>query len=162
MEIRNVGVAGCGLMGAGIAQVCAQAGYQTTVLEVSDTLLAQGLEKQRRLLEGAVAKGKLSQAEMQSVLARLRGTTRVEDLAECDLVIEAIREDLGDKTRLFSRLDELCPAHTIFASNTSSIHIMYEEFQDARYAPPTLLKQMVTAGYFGRKSGRGFYDYSGA
>ncbi|MDF1556049.1 MAG: 3-hydroxybutyryl-CoA dehydrogenase [Deferrisomatales bacterium] len=282
MEIRNVGVAGCGLMGGGIAQVCAQAGYRVMVLEMEQRFLDKGLGAIAKNLARAVAKGKLPQAEMDAVLGRITGTTVVVDLRDSDLVIEAIIENPQAKTDLFGALDGVCPAHTVFASNTSSIPIIeiaaatqrpdrfvglhffnpvpvmqlvevirtiqssdasvanatafaqslgkktiqakdragfvvnfllvpylyeairmletgmasredidtgmvlgcnypmgpltladyvgldtlcaigdifFEAFREARYAAPLLLRQMVAAGLYGRKSGKGFYDY---
>ena len=283
MEIKRVGVAGCGLMGGGIAQVSAQAGFEVTVLEMEQRFLDKGLGAIGKNLARAVAKGKLEQDEMDAVLGRITGTTAVEDLRDSDIVIEAILENPLAKTDLFGKLDGLCPEHTLFASNTSSIpiieiaaatqrpdrfvglhffnpvpvmqlvevirtiqssdasveaatafaqaigkktiqakdragfivnlllvpylldairalemglgskedidsgmmlgcgypmgpltlldfvgldttyfitQVLYEEFKDSKYAAPPLLKQMVTAGLYGRKSGKGFYDYS--
>ena len=283
MEIKKVGVAGCGLMGGGIAQVCAQAGFEVTVLEMEQVFLEKGLGGIEKNLARAVSKGKMEQAAMDAVLGRITGTTDVGELEDSDIVIEAIIENPQAKTDLFGALDELCPAHTLFASNTSSIpiieiaaatkrpdrfvglhffnpvpvmqlvevirtiqssdasvetatafaqaigkktiqakdragfvvnlllipylldairalemglasaedidtgmvlgcghpmgpltlldfvgldttyfitQVLYEEFKDAKYAAPPLLKQMVTAGLYGRKSGKGFYDYS--
>jgi 3-hydroxybutyryl-CoA dehydrogenase len=283
MTITKVGVVGCGLMGGGIAQVAVQAGYATTVVEATPALLDRGLRAVRRNLDGAVDKGRLPAAERDAAWARLTGTVRLEDLAGADLVIEAITENPGLKKETFARLDQLCPAHAILASNTSSctvtelaaatkrpaqvlgLHffnpaplmklvevvrtiltgeaafqtawafvqslgktpvaaqdttgfivnrllvpylleavrllesgvatkedidqamklgcgypmgpftlldlvgldttlyvaeVMFQEFREARFAPPPLLKRMVMAGHLGRKSGKGFYDYS--
>jgi 3-hydroxybutyryl-CoA dehydrogenase len=283
-EIRRVGVLGCGLMGSGIAQVCAQAGYETVVREVSDDLVQRGLGGISKQLGRAVEKGKLDAGEREAILGRLRGTTSLEELRDCDLIIEAVIEDLEIKNEMWRTLDGVCPASTIFASNTSSLTIadmaaatrrpermvglhffnpvpvmklvevvrtiatddavfdtafafarslgkepivcrdnsgfvvnlllvpymmdairaleqgvastqdidmgmrlgtgypmgpftlcdfvgldtldkiggiMFDEYREKRYASPPLLKRMVSLGYFGRKSGRGFYDYSG-
>jgi len=283
MEIQKVGVVGCGLMGSGIAQVVATAGYQVTVREINDQLLDKGFERITASLAKLVEKNVLSDAERKNTLARLRRTTRLADLKDSDLIIEAIIENPQEKKDLFRELDALCPAHTIFASNTSSIsitemaavtkrperflglhfmnpvplmklvevirtimtdekifeqmvaftvklgkepvrtwdrvgflvnrllvpylldavrileqgfgtipdidrsihlglnhpmgpftlldfvgidttlyiaEIMYEEYREPRFAPPPLMRRMVTAGWHGRKTGRGFYDYS--
>jgi 3-hydroxybutyryl-CoA dehydrogenase len=283
MEIRKVGVVGCGLMGSGIAQVAAQSGYDVTVREVSDELLKKGLGKIEAFLRGGVEKGKVTEADAKAALSRLKGTTKLEDLAGSDLVVEAVVENIATKREVFQTLDRICGEHAILASNTSSIsiteiggstkrpdrviglhffnpvpimklvevvrglvsseasvqagiafgkslgkhpivakdhpgfivnlllvpyllgavrafekglasredidegmklgcgypmgpltlldfvgidttyyiaNIMFEEFKDPMYAPPTLLKQMVMAGHFGRKSGKGFYDYT--
>jgi 3-hydroxybutyryl-CoA dehydrogenase len=282
MQIKKVGVAGCGLMGAGIAQVCAEAGYDVLVREVSDDLLRKGLGKIDSFLAKGVEKGKVTAERRQEVMGRLRGTTRVEDLQDRDIVIEAVVENLAAKHELFRTLDPLCGPDTIFSSNTSSLsitemaavtrrqqrfvglhffnpvplmklvevvrspltapdvfetafefakslgkqpvratdkggfivnrllvpylldairaleegvgstedidkgmvlgcghpmgpltlldfvgldttyfiaNIMFDEFRERRFAPPPLLKRMVQAGLFGRKSGKGFYDY---
>jgi 3-hydroxybutyryl-CoA dehydrogenase len=283
-EIKRVGVLGCGLMGSGIAQVCAQAGYETVVREVSDQLCERGIGGIGKQLARAVDKGKMDAEDRDSVLSRLRGTTRLEELSDCDLIIEAVVEDLEVKNEMWRTLDGLCDAETIFASNTSSLtiadmaaatkrpqrmvglhffnpvpvmklvevvktiatdpqvfqtafdfarslgkepivckdnsgfvvnlllvpymmdairaaeqgvasvedidkgmrlgtgypmgpftlsdfvgldtldkigDIMYNEYKEKRYASPPLLKRMVSMGYFGRKTGKGFYDYSG-
>ena len=286
MAIQKVGVVGCGLMGSGIAQVCAAAGFSTIVREVSSELVDKGLkgiEKNlARLVEKGTEKGGITEATKNEIRGRLKGTTAIEDLKDCDLVIEAIIEQLPAKKELFSALDKLCLASTIFASNTSSLtiteiatstkrperfvglhffnpvpvmklvevvrtiatdaavyedavafgaklgktpvrandstgfivnrllvpylldairaleegvgsiedidnsmklgcghpmgpltlldfvgldttyyisQIMYDEFKERRFAAPPLLKRMVLAGWNGRKSGRGFYDY---
>ncbi len=283
-EIRTVAVVGCGLMGSGIAEVAAKAGFTTIVREVDEALLEKGLGRIRKSLDRAVEKGKLDGADRDAAMERIRGTTSLDELAEADLVIEAIVENMDVKKELFSKLDDVCPQHTILASNTSSLtitemaaatnrpdrfvglhffnpvpvmklvevvrtiatsdeayrsafeftaaigkdpieakdasgfivnrllvpymldsiraleqglgtiedidkgmvlgtgypmgpftlsdfvgidtlfriaEIMYEEYAETRFAPPPLLRRMVTLGYYGRKSGRGFYDYSG-
>ena len=282
-EIQTVGVLGGGLMGSGIAQVAAQAGFDTRVREISDALCERargGIDKQ---LGRAVEKGKLGQQDREAAMGRLRFTTEVESLRDCDIIIEAVTEDLEMKNALWRELDALCPPETIFASNTSSLtiaamaaavsrpdrmlglhffnpvpvmklvevvrtvttsdaavesafqfarrlgkepiaakdssgfvvnlllvpymldaitalergvasvedidkgmqlgtghpmgpftlldfvgldttcriaEIMYDEYREKRYAPPPLLRRMVLAGMYGRKSGKGFYDYS--
>jgi 3-hydroxybutyryl-CoA dehydrogenase len=283
MDIKKVGVVGCGLMGSGIAQVCAEAGYDVIVREVSEDLLKKGLGKIESFLAKGVEKGKVTAERRAEVLGRLEGTTSLETLAGCDIVIEVVVESLAAKREVYQALDAACPPHTIFASNTSSLsitemaaatrradrfvgihffnpvplmklvevvrspltseesfekavafarslgktpiratdktgfivnrllvpylldairaveegvgsiadidegmklgcghpmgpltlldfvgldttcsiaNIMFEEFREKRFAPPPLLKRMVQAGLLGRKSGRGFYDYS--
>jgi len=285
MAIQKVGVVGCGLMGSGIAQVCAAAGFETVVREVAPELVDKGLKGIEKNLARLVEKGTITEAAKGEIRGRLKGTTVIEDLKDCDLVIEAIIEQLPAKKELFGALDRLCPASTIFASNTSSLtiteiatstkrpdrfvglhffnpvpvmrlvevvrtiatdatvydevvafgaklgktpvrasdstgfivnrllvpylldairaleegvgsiedidnsmklgcgypmgpltlldfvgldttyyisQIMYDEFKERRFAAPPLLKRMVLAGWNGRKSGRGFYDYSDA
>ncbi len=285
MAINKVAVLGCGLMGAGIAQVCAQAGREVTVIEVSEEYLSKGLAGIKKQLGKMVEKGRLSADDHDGTIARLRGTTRLEDAADAEIVIEAIIENIDEKNRTYARLDQICSPETIFASNTSSLsitqmmtatsperqrrfigmhffnpvpvmklvevvrtiltdpevfgvatefgreigkvpvqtsdrtgfivnrllvpymldsiraleegiasivdidnamklgcgypmgpltlgdfvgldttfyiaNIMFDEFKEKRFAPPPLLKRMVMAGLYGRKSGRGFYDYS--
>jgi 3-hydroxybutyryl-CoA dehydrogenase len=283
-EIKRVGVLGCGLMGSGIAQVCAAAGYDTVVREVSDELVQKGIGGISKQLGKSVEKGKLAAEDRDALLGRLRGTSSLEDLQDCDIVIEAIVENLDLKNEIWRTLDGLCPPHTIFASNTSSLtiadmaaatkrpermvglhffnpvpvmklvevvktiatdpqvfqtafdfakslgkepivckdnsgfvvnlllvpymmdairalaegvasiedidkgmrlgtgypmgpftlsdfvgldtldkigDIMFNEYKEKRYASPPLLKRMISLGYFGRKTGKGFYDYSG-
>jgi len=282
-EIKKVGVLGCGLMGSGVAQVAAAAGYQTVVRDVSDAVMAKGKAGIAKSLDKFVEKGKLSAADRDATLARLSYVTDVAALKDCDIVIEAVTEDLELKNGLWKQLDAMCPAHTIFASNTSSLtiaamasatargdrfvglhffnpvplmqlvevvrtvttspatfdrafafakslgkeavaakdnsgfivnlllvpylldairalehgvastvdidnamklgcgypmgpltlldfvgndttykiaEIMFTEYRETRYAPPPLLKRMVMAGLYGRKSGKGFYDYA--
>ena len=283
MAIQKVGVVGCGLMGSGIAQVSAQSGFQTVVREVSAELVEKGLEGIEKNLARLVEKGSITEAAKGEIRSRLKGVTSVEDLKDCDLIVEAIIEQLPAKRDLFSQLDVLCPSHTIFASNTSSLtiteiaaatkrpqrfvglhffnpvpimklvevvktiatdpavyeemvafgaklgktpvrandgggfivnrllvpylldairaleegvgsvvdidnsmklgcgypmgpftlldfvgldttyyisQIMFDEFKEKRFAAPPLLKRMVLAGWHGKKSGRGFYDYA--
>ena len=282
MKIAKVGVLGCGLMGAGIAEVSARAGFETRVREVDEGLLEQGMARIEGSLARAVAKGKIDEEAKAATLGRLHGTLDENDLADCDLVIEAVIEDLEQKCRIFSALDEIVKPEAIFASNTSSLtitemavatrrgerflglhffnpvpvmklvevvrtimtsdaavdsafefvravgkepvaahdnsgfivnrllvpylldairalengvgtvedldkamklgcgypmgpftlldfvgldttyyiaNIMFEEYRETRFAPPPLLKKMVMAGRYGRKSGRGFYEY---
>jgi 3-hydroxybutyryl-CoA dehydrogenase len=122
MEIKKVGVLGCGLMGSGIAQTAATAGYETIVREVSDDLIAKGFGGIEKSLAKFAEKGTLKDSPEQ-VRGRLRGTTKFEDLADCDIIIEAIVENLDTKRETYLRLDDLCKPETIFASNTSSLSI---------------------------------------
>ena len=287
MEIKKVGVLGCGLMGSGIAQVCATAGFEVTVLEVEQKYLDTGfagIEKSlQKFAERPVEKGGITPQKKDEIRARLKGTTKKENLADCDIVIEAIIENVEEKKKMYASLDGIVKKDAIFASNTSSIsitelltavrrperfiglhffnpvplmklvevvktiatspdvydtaydfakklgkvpvrtsdktgfivnrllvpylldairayeegvgtiedidkamklgcgypmgpftlldfvgldttyyitHVMYDEFKERRFASPPLLKRMVMAGWYGRKSGRGFYDYS--
>jgi len=123
MAIQRVGVVGCGLMGSGIAQVCAAAGFDTVVREVALELVDKGLKGIEKNLARLVEKGTITEAVKGEIRGRLKGTTAIEDLKNCDLVIEAIIEQLPAKRELFATLDKICPASTIFASNTSSLTI---------------------------------------
>jgi len=285
MAIKKVGVLGCGLMGAGIAQVSASAGFETVVREVSEDLIKKGFAGIEKSLAKFAEKGTITTQQQQEIRNRLSGTTSFEDLADCDIIIEAIIENLEEKRSTYRQLDIICKPETIFASNTSSLsitemmtatssdrqrrfigmhffnpvplmklvevvrtiltdeavydeavefgktlgkvpvrasdktgfivnrllvpylldairaleegvgsivdidnamklgcgypmgpltlgdfvgldttyyiaEIMFNEFREKRFAPPPLLKRMVLAGLYGRKSGRGFYDYS--
>jgi 3-hydroxybutyryl-CoA dehydrogenase len=285
MEIRKVGVLGCGLMGAGIAQVAATAGYETVVKEVSEEFINKGFGGIEKSLAKFAEKGTMTGEQQTEIRRRLSGTTSFDALADCDIIIEAIIENLDDKRSTYRQLDEICKPETIFASNTSSLsitemmtatsperqqrfigmhffnpvplmklvevvrtiltdeavyeqavafgkslgkvpvragdktgffvnrllvpymldsiraleegvgsivdidnamklgcgypmgpftlgdfvgldttyyiaEIMFNEFREKRFAPPPLLKRMVLAGLYGRKSGRGFYDYT--
>jgi 3-hydroxybutyryl-CoA dehydrogenase len=285
MEIKKVGVLGCGLMGSGIAQVAATAGYQTVIREVSTDLIEKGFGGIEKSLSRFAEKGSITTEQQRDIRALLSGTTSFDDLADCDIIIEAIIENLDEKRKTYSALDALCKPETIFASNTSSLsitemmtatsaerqrrfvgmhffnpvplmklveivrtiltdedvyeqvvefgkalgkvpvrasdktgfivnrllvpymldairaleegvgsivdidnamklgcgypmgpftlgdfvgldttyyiaEIMFNEFREKRFAPPPLLKRMVLAGLYGRKSGRGFYDYT--
>jgi 3-hydroxybutyryl-CoA dehydrogenase len=282
MRIGTVGVLGAGLMGSGIAEVCAKAGYRTIVREVSDELARKGVGRVESSLARAVERGKLAAADRDAARGLLTATTRVGDLKGCDLVIEAVVENLEAKKELFGELDRICGESAIFCSNTSSLtitelaaatrrpdrfaglhffnpvpvmklvevvraiatsdetvttvsefarslgkqpifakdnsgfivnrllvpylldavravedgvgspedvdrgmelgcghpmgplklldfvgldttyaiaEIMFAEYREKRFAPPPLLKRMVLAGRYGRKSGRGFYEY---
>ncbi len=123
MTVRNVGVVGCGLMGSGIAEVAARAGYPVVVREVSDTLLQAGLARIDRSMARGVERGKLTAADRDAARARVRGTTALGDLAGCDIVLEAIIENMDEKKQLYRELDGICPPATVFASNTSSLSI---------------------------------------
>ncbi len=285
MAIKKVGVLGCGLMGSGIAQVAATAGFETVVKEVSEDLIKKGFAGIDKSLARFTEKGTITPAQQTEIRGRLKGTTTFADLADCDIIIEAIIENIEEKRRTYAELDALCKPETIFASNTSSIsitemmtatsverqkrfiglhffnpvplmklveavrtiltdadvyeeavefgkrlgkvpvragdktgfivnrllvpymldairaleegvgsivdidtamklgcgypmgpftlgdfvgldttyyiaEIMFDEFREKRFAPPPLLKRMVLAGLYGRKSGRGFYDYT--
>jgi len=283
MEIRKVGVLGCGLMGSGIAEVAAKAGFDTVVREVEQEFLDKGMSRIEKSLGKAVDRGKLTAEDRDGALGRLKGTVDIADLAECDLVVEAIVEDLDAKRETYAALDAVTSDTAIYASNTSSLtitemamstkrperflglhffnpvpimklvevvrtlmsddavvntvhefvaklgkqpvacrdnsgfivnrllvpylldairayeegvgsvedidtamklgcgypmgpftlldlvgldttlsiaNIMFDEYREKRFAPPPLLKQMVLAGRYGRKSGRGFYDHS--
>lgn len=285
MEIRKVGVLGCGLMGSGIAQVAASAGFETVVKEVSDDLINKGFAGIEKSLAKFAEKGTITADQQRETRGRLSGTTSFNDLSDCDVIIEAIIENLEEKRNTYRQLDEICKPETIFASNTSSLsitemmtatsaerqqrfigmhffnpvplmklvevvktiltdddvyeqavdfgkklgkvpvragdktgfivnrllvpymldairaleegvgsivdidnamklgcgypmgpftlgdfvgldttyyiaEIMFNEFREKRFAPPPLLKRMVLAGLYGRKTGRGFYDYT--
>ncbi len=287
MEIKKVGVLGCGLMGSGIAQVCAMAGFDVTVLEVEQKFLDKGfagIEKSLgKLAERPPEKGGITAQQKNEIRARLRGTTDVHNLAHCDIVIEAVIENIAEKKKIYALIEGVVKKQAIFASNTSSIsitelmtatkrperfvglhffnpvplmklvevvrtiataddvyetayefgkklskvpvrtsdktgfvvnrllvpylldairayeegvgsiedidnamklgcgypmgpftlldfvgldttyyitHVMYDEFKERRFASPPLLKRLVMAGWYGRKSGKGFYDYS--
>ena len=123
MAIKTVGVLGAGLMGSGIAQVAAVHGFQVTVLEVNEQVLNKGLGGIEKSLSKFVEKGSLSTEAKNATMEHLKGTTQLTDLAESDIIIEAIIENLSIKHETYAKLDKLCPAHTIFASNTSSLSI---------------------------------------
>jgi 3-hydroxybutyryl-CoA dehydrogenase len=284
MAISKVGILGCGLMGHGITQICAQAGWDVVVREVSDEKLSGGIGKIEKQLGRAVEKGKLEQSEADAVRGRIQGTLDYGDLADCDVVIEAITEDLGMKLEMWREVDPIVKDDAYFASNTSSlavidqaaatsrpdrflglhffnpaqvmpllevvqtvttseealklgfeigerlgktmvhakdktgfivnrllvpymldairayeegvgsideidtamkaganhpmgplalgdpvvlspppslISVMFDEYRERRFAAPPTLRKMVSAGWYGRKSGKGFYDYSG-
>ena len=123
MEIRKVGVLGCGLMGAGIAQVAASAGFETVVKEVSDDLIAKGFGGIEKSLAKFAEKGTITSEQQTEIRGRLSGTTSFDKLADCDIIIEAIIENLDEKRNTYRQLDEICKPETIFASNTSSLSI---------------------------------------
>ncbi len=124
MAVRTVGVVGCGQMGAGIAQVAAEAGYPVLAYEVSQALLDRGLARVEKAWTQAVTRGKLTSEAQSLAAANLRGTLQLEDLAACDLVIEAVIEDAATKQQVFQQLDRVCQPETILASNTSSLIVL--------------------------------------
>jgi 3-hydroxybutyryl-CoA dehydrogenase len=123
MEIKKVGIVGCGLMGSGIVETCARAGYDVVVQEVSQELLDRGLARVGKSLQKAVSRGKIEQAQADAALARIEGTLTLNDFADCDLVVEAAIENMNVKKEIFERLDQVLPPHAILASNTSSLCI---------------------------------------
>jgi 3-hydroxybutyryl-CoA dehydrogenase len=123
MTIQKVGVVGCGLMGSGIAQVSAQSGFPTVVREVSTELVEKGLKGIEKNLARLAEKGTITETAKAEIRGRLKGVTSLDEFRDCDLIVEAIVEQLPAKRELFSALDKICPAHTIFSSNTSSITI---------------------------------------
>jgi 3-hydroxybutyryl-CoA dehydrogenase len=123
MEIKTVGVLGCGLMGSGIAQVAAGSGYKTIVREVDQGVLDKGLGRLRKFLGDGVDKGKVTAEARDKTLANLSGTTSFAELGKCDLIIEAIIENVEAKSQAYAALDAVVSAHTIFCSNTSSLCI---------------------------------------
>jgi len=123
MQVKKVGVVGCGLMGAGIAQVSSQSGYQVVVSEINDELLNKGLNAIGKQLAKAVEKGKLSEDDKGKILGRLKGTTKLDDFSDCDLVVEAAVENMDIKKKVFAELDRVCPPQTVLATNTSCLSI---------------------------------------
>jgi 3-hydroxybutyryl-CoA dehydrogenase len=124
MEIKQVGVVGCGQMGGGITQVCAQSGYPVIVSEINEELLNKGLASIDSSLTKAVAKERITQQDKEATLARIKGTTDMKDFSNCDLVIEAAIENLDLKKKIFVELDKICPKPAILATNTSCLSII--------------------------------------
>ena len=123
MAIRRVGVVGCGLMGGGIAQTCAQSGYETVVREVNQELLDKGMARINNAWDMLVSKGKITQGQADEYRSRLRGTLNLEEFAECDLVIEAVIENMEEKLRLFPALDHIVKPEGLLLTNTSSLNV---------------------------------------
>ena len=123
MAIKSVGVIGCGLMGGGIAQVSSQAGFPTIVIEANQELLDRGLAAIKKSLDGLVAKARIDQKARDEALSRLTGSTRLEELKACDVVVEAITENQPLKNETFARLDAICPPGALLATNTSSCNV---------------------------------------
>jgi len=124
MEIKRVGVVGCGTMGAGIVQICAQSGYQVVVSEINDELLKKGLASIEKALSRLVEKEKISPQDKEATLTRIKGTTSTKDFSGCDLMIEVAIENLDLKKKIFAELDAVCPKHAILATNTSCLSII--------------------------------------
>jgi 3-hydroxybutyryl-CoA dehydrogenase len=150
-KIEQVGVLGAGLMGHGIAQVAAQAGYQVVLREVDEQILARGIAKIEKQLARAVEKGKSSQEDADAVRARIQGTTVYSDLADCDLVIEAITENLQAKLEMWKEVDQIVKPEAIFATNTSSLAVIDqaactsrpEQFVGLHYFNPAQVMKLV-------------------
>lgn len=132
MEIKQVGVVGCGQMGSGITQVCAQSGYQVIVSEINNELLNKGMASINSFLTRSVEKGKITRQDKDSALSRIKGTTDLKDFGDCDLLIEAAVENLDLKKKIFAELDKFCPKHAILASNTSGLSIIDMAMATAR------------------------------
>ena len=124
MEINKVGVVGCGTMGSGIVQVCAQSGYSVVVSEINEELLNKGLASIDSTLARSVERGRLSQEDKDATINRIKGTIRYEDFSDCDLVIEVAIEQMDLKKKIFTELDRVCPEHAILASNTSCLSVI--------------------------------------
>ena len=124
MEIKKVGVVGCGAMGSGITQLCAQSGYQVVVSEINDELLKKGLASIEKALAKLVEKEKISQQDKDATLGRIKGTINTKDFSDCDLMIEVAIENLELKKKIFAELDTVCPKHTILATNTSCLSVI--------------------------------------
>lgn len=124
MKIKKVGVVGCGTMGSGIAQVCAQSGYQVVASEINKELLNKGLALINSSLAKAVERGRLSQQDKDATISRIKGTIQNQDFSDCDLMIEVAIEQMEVKKKIFAELDKICPEHAILASNTSCLSII--------------------------------------
>ena len=124
VEIKTIGVVGCGAMGAGIVQVCSQAGYQVIVSEINDALLRRGMGIIDNILTKDVTKQKITQADKDAIQSRIRGTVNMDDFAGCDIVVEVVVENMNLKREIFGKLDNICLPHTILASNTSCLPVL--------------------------------------
>ncbi len=124
MEVKRVGVVGAGIMGAGIVQVCAQSGYEVVVSEINKELLQKGIGTVDFFLGKAVQKERITAKDKDDIMGRIQGTTDPKDFKDCDLIVEAIIENLELKKELFEQLDEICPPHALLTSNTSSMTVI--------------------------------------
>jgi 3-hydroxybutyryl-CoA dehydrogenase len=172
MEIEKVGVLGCGLMGHGIAQIAAQAGYQVVVREVDQDTLDNGLGKIEKLLGRAAEKGKLEAPEAEAARGRIQGTLDYADLAGCELIVEAITEDLELKREMWREVDSVAPADAVFATNTSSLAVIDQAVVTGRperflglhfFNPPQVMKlvevvRSITTSEEAFAAGRGFAE----
>jgi 3-hydroxybutyryl-CoA dehydrogenase len=149
MEIKKVGVVGCGLMGSGITQVCAQSGYSVITSEINETLLNKGLSAIRFALDIDVRRRRITPPDMDAVMGRIKGTTSFADFPACDLIIEAAPENMNIKKSIFRELDKICPGNTILATNTSCLSIIAMAKETSRpdkvlglhfFNPPALMK----------------------
>ena len=123
MEVKKVGICGCGLMGSGIAEVAAKADLDVVVCEVNDDFLKKGMGRIEKSLSRAVEKGKMDEAGKKKILGKIKGTTKIDDLSDCDIVCEAVVENLDEKIKLYKQLDGVVKKEAVFASNTSSLSI---------------------------------------
>jgi len=123
MTVKKIGVIGAGTMGHGIALVCAKAGFEVVLHDVKDEYVKKGLSSIEKFLEKSIEKGKMTAEEKKTILSHIKGTTRLEDFKDADVIVEAIIEDVKTKKEVFSKLDQFCKKETIFASNTSTIPI---------------------------------------
>ena len=123
MQIKKIGIVGCGLMGSGIAEISAKAGYDVVVVEVTEEFLKKGISRIESSTQKAVDKGKSTAEERATALARIKGSTNMQDLKDCQMVIEAVIEKMEEKKKVFATLESICPPETILASNTSSLSI---------------------------------------
>lgn len=124
MEIKRVGVVGCGTMGAGIAQICAQSGYQVVVSEINEEFLNKGLASIEKALARLVEKEKISPQDKEATRSRIKGTTKAKDFSECNLMVEVALENLDLKKKIFAELDAVCPKDAILSTNTSCLSII--------------------------------------
>ncbi|MFC1902202.1 3-hydroxyacyl-CoA dehydrogenase family protein [Chloroflexota bacterium] len=132
MEIKKIGVVGCGLMGSRLVQTCAKYGYEVIVSELNDEVLNRGLEEIRQRLSQDLTQGRLTSSARESVLANINGTTDIRDFADCDLAIETVTENVDLKKRVFRELDKACPEHAVLATNTSAASIIDIAMETAR------------------------------
>lgn len=124
MKIKSVGIVGCGAMGAGIVEVCAQAGFPVMVSEANDDFLKKGMSSINAYFSKSIEKGKITPQDKEAILSRIKGTTNMTDLKDCDIIIEAVPEKIEMKKSVFSTLDKVCPKETILATNTSALSIV--------------------------------------